>query len=153
MIANPSDCKCKALACAVFVGTAGLNSAGAEMSVSCGCCVLSGRGVCDWLIARPEVLPSVVCLIECHHEVLVIRRPWPTTGSCFTGENTGTSSNFLSKTLKIKVKTCYRSPQWLVFIIVVLLSRLSSDHDNFSQGLYAGGPCSVLYPTHSPIYS
>jgi hypothetical protein len=34
-----------------------------------------------------------------------------------------------------------------------IIDRLSSDHDKFSQGLYAGGPCSVLYPTHSPIYN
>jgi hypothetical protein len=27
---------------------------GSWMSVSCDCCVLSGRGLCDGLIARPE---------------------------------------------------------------------------------------------------
>jgi hypothetical protein len=27
---------------------------GAWMSVSCECCVLSGRGLCDELVARPE---------------------------------------------------------------------------------------------------
>ena len=32
------------------------------MSVSCECCVLSGIGLCDELIFRPGVLPSVVCL-------------------------------------------------------------------------------------------
>ena len=36
---------------------------GAWISFSCECCVLSGRGICDGLITRPEgVLPSVVCL-------------------------------------------------------------------------------------------
>jgi len=34
---------------------------GAWMSVSCECCVLSGRGLCDELITRPEkLLPTVV---------------------------------------------------------------------------------------------
>jgi hypothetical protein len=33
------------------------------MSVSCECCVLSGRGLCDELVPRPEEsLPPVVCL-------------------------------------------------------------------------------------------
>jgi hypothetical protein len=32
------------------------------MSVSCECCVLSGRGLCDELVPRPGVLPTVVCL-------------------------------------------------------------------------------------------
>ena len=32
---------------------------GAWMSVSCDCCVLSGRGLCDGLNTRPE------CLTEC----------------------------------------------------------------------------------------
>jgi hypothetical protein len=32
---------------------------GAWMSVSCECCVLSGRGLCDGLITRPEVVCGV----------------------------------------------------------------------------------------------
>jgi len=34
--------------------TAGLNSMEAWMSVSCECCVLSGRGPCSGPITRPE---------------------------------------------------------------------------------------------------
>jgi hypothetical protein len=37
-----------------LVGIVGSNPAGAWMSVSCECCVLSGRGLCDGLIPRPE---------------------------------------------------------------------------------------------------
>ena len=33
-----------------------------ERRFSCECCVLSGRGLCDGPITRPESLPSVVCL-------------------------------------------------------------------------------------------
>jgi hypothetical protein len=36
---------------------------GAWMYVSCECCVLWGRGLCDWLITRPEE-PYLVCV--CH---------------------------------------------------------------------------------------
>jgi hypothetical protein len=35
---------------------------GERMSVSWGCCMLSGRGVCDVPITRPEDLSNVVCL-------------------------------------------------------------------------------------------
>jgi hypothetical protein len=53
---------------------------GVWISVSCECCVLSGRGLCDELVPRRrEVLPSVVCL-----SVIVkprtMRRPRPPRG-------------------------------------------------------------------------
>jgi hypothetical protein len=35
---------------------------GAWMSVCCGCCVLSGRGLCDGLITRPEESYRVWCV-------------------------------------------------------------------------------------------
>jgi hypothetical protein len=44
-----------------LAGIAVSNPAGG-MDVSCECCVLSGRGLCDGPITRPGVLPSVVCL-------------------------------------------------------------------------------------------
>jgi hypothetical protein len=44
-----------------LAGISGSNPAGAWMCVSCECCVLSGRGLCDGHIARPEVTSSVVC--------------------------------------------------------------------------------------------
>jgi hypothetical protein len=53
----------KALVCGrSLAGIVGANPAGVRMSVSCECCVLSGRSLCDGLITRPGVLPSVVCL-------------------------------------------------------------------------------------------
>jgi len=40
-------------------------SLGAWMSVSCECCVLSGRCLCDELIPRPEESYRVWCVVEC----------------------------------------------------------------------------------------
>jgi len=37
-----------------YAGTVGSDPAGG-MDVCCECCVLSGRGLCVWLITRPEV--------------------------------------------------------------------------------------------------
>jgi len=38
---------------------------GAWMSVYCECCVLSGRGLCDELITRPEESYRLWCVVVC----------------------------------------------------------------------------------------
>jgi hypothetical protein len=53
------------------------------MSVSCECCVLSGRGLCIRLITHPE---------ESYRVCLIIRRPWATRGCCAMGEGGGGGS-------------------------------------------------------------
>ena len=54
----------------------------AWMSVSCECCVLSGRGLCDGLITRPEESYRLWCVVECDLETSRMRRSWPTGGCC-----------------------------------------------------------------------
>jgi len=41
------------------------------MSVSCACCVLSGTGLCDELITRPEDSCGLWCVVVCDLENLV----------------------------------------------------------------------------------
>ena len=53
---------------------------GAWIFVSCECCVLWGRGVCDGLITRPEEPYRVWCVIVCDLETSWMRRPWPSGG-------------------------------------------------------------------------
>jgi hypothetical protein len=48
-----------------FAGVAGSYTAGAWMFVSCECCVLSGRGLCDGPIFRQEESHRV-CVCVCH---------------------------------------------------------------------------------------
>jgi len=51
------------------------------MSVCCGCCVLSGRGLCDGLITCPdESYRLFICV--CDNESSIKRRPWTTGGCC-----------------------------------------------------------------------
>jgi len=52
------------------------------MSVCCGCCVLSGRGLCDGLITRPEESYRLWCVVVCDQEKQTswMRRPRPTRG-------------------------------------------------------------------------
>jgi len=40
--------------------------------------VLSGRGLCDGLITRPEESYRLWCVAECDLETSRMRRPWPT---------------------------------------------------------------------------
>ena len=60
----------KARVCGRFLsGIAGSNPAGAWVSVSGECCVLSGRGLCAGLITRPEKPYRV----ECDREAPIVR--------------------------------------------------------------------------------
>jgi len=42
------------------------------------CCVLSGRGLCDELITRPEESYRLWCVVVCDLETSIMRRTWPT---------------------------------------------------------------------------
>jgi hypothetical protein len=44
------------------------------------CCVLSGRGLCDELITRPEESHRLSCVVVCDLETSWMRGPWPTGG-------------------------------------------------------------------------
>ena len=48
----------------------------AWMFVCCGCCVLSGRGLCDELIIRPEESYRLWCVVVCDLETWWMRS-WP----------------------------------------------------------------------------
>ena len=53
---------------------------GAWMSVSCECCVFSGRGLCDGPIPSPEESYRLWCVIVFGVEISSMRRPWPALG-------------------------------------------------------------------------
>jgi len=55
------------------------------MFVCCECCVLSGRGLCDGLITRPEGSYRMWCVVVCDLETSRMRRPWPALGRSATG--------------------------------------------------------------------
>jgi hypothetical protein len=67
------------------------------MSVSCECCVLSGRGLCAGLITHPEESYRLcVYLIVCDLETSTMRRPRPELGCCAIGKNAPWSLHFTS---------------------------------------------------------
>jgi hypothetical protein len=54
--------------------------AGAWMFVCCECCILSGRGLCDGLITRPEESYRLWHVVVCDQETSKTRRLNPATG-------------------------------------------------------------------------
>ena len=50
------------------------------MFVCCECCVLSGRGLCDGLITRPEESYRLWCVVVCDQETSNTRRQKPARG-------------------------------------------------------------------------
>jgi hypothetical protein len=50
------------------------------MFFCCECCVLSGRGLCDELIAIPEESYRLWCFVVCDLETSWMSSPWPTGG-------------------------------------------------------------------------
>ena len=54
----------------------------AWMSVCCECCVLSGKGLCDELITRPEESYRLFCVVVCDLKISSTRRPGPIGGCC-----------------------------------------------------------------------
>jgi hypothetical protein len=57
---------------------------GTQMFVSCECCVLSCRGLCDELIARQEESYRLWCVLVCNLEISKMRSPWPMLGRSAT---------------------------------------------------------------------
>ena len=50
------------------------------------CCLLSGRGLCDGLITRPEESYRLWCVVVCDLETSRMRRPWSALGRSATGK-------------------------------------------------------------------
>ena len=75
---------------------------GAWMFACCECCVLSGRGLCDGLITRPEESYRLWRVVVCDHETSKTRRLKPATGlwntttmGCNAKKTTTNNNNYL----------------------------------------------------------
>jgi hypothetical protein len=100
-------------------------------SVSCGCCVLSGRGLCVRLITRLEESYRVWCLNECDREASIIRRPWPTKG-CWVMEirngSCGTPCSTLTLYATIKQWNHDSKDTWSACLLYIYLTFTSLCH-------------------------
>ena len=64
-----------------LAGIVGSNPTG-DMDVCCGCCVLSGGGLCDEPITRPKESFRLWWVVVCGLGTSGMRRPLPTGGCC-----------------------------------------------------------------------
>jgi len=70
---------------------------GAWIFVCWECCVLSGRGLSDELITRPEESYRLLCVVVCDLETSRMRRPWPALGRSVTEKkNSPHTASFLA---------------------------------------------------------
>ena len=65
------------------------------MSVCCECCVLSGRGLCEELITRPDESYRLLCVVVCDLEPSRMRKLWPALGRSATGKKVNVFIYFL----------------------------------------------------------
>ena len=56
--------------------------------------MLSGRGLCDALITRPEESYRLWCVVVCDLETARMRRPWPALGRSGIGVGWGEVTTF-----------------------------------------------------------
>jgi len=74
----------------------------------CGeCCVLSGRGLCDKMITRPEQSYQLWCVVVCDLETSLMRKHWPTVCCCATNKQTNTTYKLCSNSLTNPTKCTY----------------------------------------------
>jgi hypothetical protein len=71
------------------------------MSVCCECCVLSGRGLCDDLITRPEESYRLWRVVVCDQETSWLRRPWPALGRSAKQTNKATTNTEIMNAVEI----------------------------------------------------
>ena len=83
------------------------NSTGACPSVCCECCVLSGRGLWDELITRPEESYRLWCVVVSDLGTSWMRKPWPNGGlSCKKSNNKQRGKIALDSSEEADCKKC-----------------------------------------------
>ena len=85
------------------------------MFVCCKCCALSGRGLRDGLITRPEESYRRWCAVVCDIETSWMRRPWPTGGCRAKKKTTSAESDVVVKKFR-----AVRQIQTSVALILIL---------------------------------
>jgi hypothetical protein len=109
-----------------------------DMDVCCECYVLSGRGLYDELITRPEESYRLWCVVVCDLETSKMWRPWPTGGCSATGKKyiyilpvtvPTLQSMFLIQ--QLLVMKCFVH-NWQAYSAeqITVIPRLTSDHAN-----------------------
>ena len=76
------------------------------MFACCEFCVLSGRGLCDELITRPEDSYRLWCVVVCALQTSRMRRSWPALGRRATKKYIYTHTQCVYEILVTTVGAC-----------------------------------------------
>ena len=90
---------------------------GAWMSVYYECCVLSGRGLYNALITRPQESYGLWCVVVCELENSRMMRPWPALGRSATW-GVGDFKSQLRRAKKIKQDALHREQRASVLTVL-----------------------------------
>jgi hypothetical protein len=116
----------------------------AWMFVCCECCVLSGKGVCDELITRPEESYQMCCVVVCDLETSRMRRPWPALGRSVTAKKR-CYLHQCGSTLAVLLTTQLLSNRrnralWRLFLYLVIQNREMEKGRTFARFLQGKRP-------------
>jgi len=90
---------------------------GAWMFVCCECSVLSGRGLCDELITRPEESCRLWRVVVCDLETSRMRRPWPALGRSATRKRNVSCVNVCCTTATVSIQLQLNICQYLTRVV------------------------------------
>jgi len=107
---------------------------GAWIFVCFECCVLSGRRLCDELIAHPEESYRLCCVVVCDLETSWMRRPWPTGG--YFAKNKQTNKQTIWQ-------KCHRK-QWSLLSSQQYQSKAHSDYVRVYCNLSVTNFCPIM---------
>jgi len=99
-----------------------------DMDVCCGCCVLSGTGLCDELITRPEESYRLWCADMCDLETSRMWRPWTVLGRSATGKERKKKSSCVTP---IPAVSYLQSTKWILRNVRAVISAIHR-HDNLT---------------------
>ena len=96
---------------------------GSWMFVCCECCALSGRGLCDELITRPEESYRLCCVVVCDLETSRMRRLLPALSRSATKKRTYHFYNYSFFLLFIvwRKRLIFRNLVFLPFLFIQVL--------------------------------
>jgi len=105
--------------------------------------VLSGKGLCDELITRPEEFYRLWCVVVCDLETSWMRRPWPTAGLA-RQKQTNCNKNCRNTPkcyLYVTHIVCLVTSTYFVLECTVSYTVQSAGYEINVQGVFHFGPC------------
>jgi hypothetical protein len=101
-------------------------------SFCCECCVcvLSGRGLCNELITRPEESYRLWCVVVCDLETSWMRRTW------LTGALAPKTDKQMKKILKTIFSVILCPWKWRIYVCTNIFQLIINVHSNYGRTIY-----------------